>query len=165
LPKVIIVASPDASHWGKGEFGKFRLGGAGTLLHYPVWSLEELVAARPILFRNLKEGTVKARYRLFGGVPGNILSCPDSLLQAQKTAVTLLTRTQLEQIGRGRVRVLHSYDPTQTGSKLIAYDLPLDKDGKRTERFDDYRVIFVSPAVEKMRPVPVESSCRRRIRD
>jgi hypothetical protein len=148
LPKVIIVASDDERHWGSG-FTKYRLGGEGVFLHYPVWSLEELVAARPIIAPELAETALAKRYRLFGGVPKNILCCPDTLLQTQENEVDLLTRTQLEKIAAGRIDVLGSHDPTRPGRSLVAYDLPLDREGKRIDRFDEYRVIFASPAVEE----------------
>jgi hypothetical protein len=147
--KVIIVASPDSRHWGHREFWNYRDGGEGVFVYYPVWPLEELLAARPVLFPELNEAEVKKRYRLFGGVPRNIRSAPVALLEKQRRAVDTLTSTELDEIATGKFSILHSYDPNLSISSLITYDLPLDKDGRRVERFDECKVILVSPAVEE----------------
>jgi hypothetical protein len=86
---VIIVASPDRRHWGESGFGKFRSGGNGTFLHYPVWTFEELLAAKEFIFPHLDVNAIGKRFRLFGGVPRNFLAMPADLLKEQKTGVTV----------------------------------------------------------------------------
>jgi hypothetical protein len=150
LPKVIIVASPDSGHWGDMEFTKYRVGGSGTFRHYPVWSLEELRAARPIVFPGLTEVEISERYRLFGGSPRYVEEVPHDLLEKQKDAVAQLSKIQVENIALGRFDTLKSYNPDLPQSVLVAYDLPLDNEGKRMERFDEYRVVLASPVVEEL---------------
>jgi hypothetical protein len=148
--KVIIVAYPDSRLWGGNEFTKFRKGSEGVFIHYPVRSLEELLAARPIISPDLDAAEVKERYRLFGGSPRSILSRLDTLLQIQRRAVALLSPTHLAGIDTGRLGSLDSYDSTQPESSFIAHDLPADSEGNRIERFDQYRIILVSAAVEEL---------------
>eukprot|EP00736_Rhodelphis_marinus_P001197 Rmarinus@m.6718 len=56
--RLIIVASPDARHWGHNEFGKWRRGESrwvGTFLYYPFWTLGELQEAAPYCVEELRE--------------------------------------------------------------------------------------------------------------
>jgi hypothetical protein len=53
--KVLILASPDSCYWGDSQFFKGRNNVSGTLLVYPIWSLDELIFAKNHLGYNLKD--------------------------------------------------------------------------------------------------------------
>jgi hypothetical protein len=75
-PKVIIVARPDSRFWGDSDFEKLRNNGQGFLKFIPLWSLEEILSAQPVLRPDMTREQVTARYHVFGGVPG-IVFMPD----------------------------------------------------------------------------------------
>jgi hypothetical protein len=71
-PKVIIVASPDARHWGDRQFVKRRVNSYGTRTYFPLWELDELLQARSHLGPWLTEAQVKDRYAQLGGIPSHV---------------------------------------------------------------------------------------------
>jgi hypothetical protein len=75
LGKVIIVASPNSKHWGGSDFRKER--GAslpGLFLNFPVWTLDELIAAKQYFKYNLDDEKIINRYEQVGGVPRHIFT-------------------------------------------------------------------------------------------
>jgi hypothetical protein len=85
-PKLIIVTSPSDNHWGQSNFTKPRGDLGGTFKYMPVWELQELLSAAPILscrdpeLLDLISDTDKFnqeiidRYRNFGGIPRYIFA-------------------------------------------------------------------------------------------
>ena len=73
IGNVIIVASPDERHWKDYDFFKLRRRKTGTLLFFPVWTLQELVFASEYITEEtdliLSENIIKERFNRFGGVP------------------------------------------------------------------------------------------------
>jgi hypothetical protein len=80
LAKVIINASPDRNHWGGSAFTK---GGKGTGVHcyYPLWTLDELVAAARYIEHPFEGNSEEYRklvsksFRLFGGLSATKRIC------------------------------------------------------------------------------------------
>ena len=72
VPKVILVPSPYSGHWGGSKFRKMQDGVIGTFKSMPLWTLEELLSAQPILCPDLTVGVVRDMYRLFDGVPHDV---------------------------------------------------------------------------------------------
>jgi hypothetical protein len=69
------VASPDERHWGSTDFIKDELASkSGIFLYFPVWSIDEILAAAsyfPTTPKNLtlSEDEIKYRFSVIGGVP------------------------------------------------------------------------------------------------
>ena len=75
---VIIVASPEESHWGNDDFFKGRGLGTpprkpGTLRFFPTWTLQELICSSAYISSvselKLSEAIVIERFNRFGGNP------------------------------------------------------------------------------------------------
>jgi hypothetical protein len=93
--KLIIVSSPNSKHWGGGSFSKIGPGYyGGTFMYYPIWSLDELLAAQSILNKELTELAVRQRYFNIGGVPRHIFYGYEDALRAQGLAINKLTTAQ-----------------------------------------------------------------------
>ena len=72
-PKLILVRSPNERHWGKNEFAKLRGDTCGLFCLCLVWSLEELMEARPFVWPSeVTEDMAVYRYSRVGGAPGVI---------------------------------------------------------------------------------------------
>jgi hypothetical protein len=71
---VILVSSPDERNWGGSYFQRGRGGTMGSFKYYPLWTMEEMLAAHPILNRALTIDEVKKRYREVGGVPRHVFA-------------------------------------------------------------------------------------------
>jgi hypothetical protein len=72
MPKLIIVASPDERHWGGENFFRGRCDVAGFWRDFPVWSEDELIAARQQIRPGLTKEKLLERYKVFGGCPRQI---------------------------------------------------------------------------------------------
>jgi hypothetical protein len=135
LPKVIIVASPDSTHWGGNEFYKERDGLEGVLKFFPVWELGELLQARLVLGSTVTAGEVEDRYGRVGGVPRHIFASDTSFedaLRRQDTAVKLLTAQQVKAVSvkfAVEAIVEDTFEPSQPKSALIGYRISADDKG------------------------------------
>jgi hypothetical protein len=142
-PKVINVTSPDPRHWGGGEFFKRRGSVNGELKIFPLWELEELLRARPVLGPQLSVAEVKNRYYQVGGVPRQVFADDVSFsrtLDLQSLAVSDLTPDQLEKIATLQVKSVTTFDPAQPKSALLGFRVPGD-DGT----FSRYTVHIIAP--------------------
>ena len=69
-PRLIIISSPDESHWGGGDFQKLRGKKTGVVQYYPLWTLKEVRHGLEYFssdFR-LSPQQLAERYRRVGGV-------------------------------------------------------------------------------------------------
>jgi hypothetical protein len=66
--RFILVSSPDERCWGESEFLKARGDTSGAFRFFPMWSLDELLAARPFMDRwgDISDDEIKERYRQVG---------------------------------------------------------------------------------------------------
>jgi hypothetical protein len=75
--KFILVSPPNERHWGESQFTNLRGRVFGVSKYYPLWSLQELLEARPIIKLQLTTDEVKKRYRGVGGFPCDVYSGDD----------------------------------------------------------------------------------------
>jgi hypothetical protein len=128
IAKFILVSSPDECHWGGSDFQKERGNVPGTFRYYPVWSLEELLEARPTLNlsreRKLTIDEVTQRYREVGGVPRHVFASDDSypeLLTTQDQKIRSLTTEQVEQLVSGNADATETLRKSQPKSAVMVY--------------------------------------------
>jgi hypothetical protein len=74
--RLIIVASPDARHWGGSSFEKDDQQGLGGFIRYfPLWSLAQLTAGSTALLDvQFQENHVAELYSIFGGIPSLVFA-------------------------------------------------------------------------------------------
>jgi hypothetical protein len=105
--KVILVVSPDDRHWGESEFAKIRGLVQGFFRFFPVWFLEELLSARPILGPTLSEEQIRERYRQVGGVPRHVFARTqkafEAVLSKQEMALNGLSAEQTKLLAVGKI--------------------------------------------------------------
>lgn len=150
--KVIINASPDPGHWGGREFDKARDGKTGGEFRvYPLWSLEEMIAAAPLILADPHLDKVKENFRVFGGVARHVFAeSPGALktaLDRQVEGVNSLTTEQAQRLAFGRIREVDTASSTQPRSSVLGYAM-LDTSDKCTYEMADKRVDFISAKVK-----------------
>jgi hypothetical protein len=155
--KVIINASPDSKHWGNyyGKDGGGRR--LGEFRYYPLWSLEELIAAAPYIApQKLKLPSsptalrewVMARFRRYGGVPRDIFTLADALPDSRfNRGFSCLSSEQAKMIARNEVKELNNFETSQPKSSIMGYMNCEDK----KKRYKEPKVVVVSDyVVEKV---------------
>jgi hypothetical protein len=115
---------PESCLWGDTDFEKLRNNGQGFLKYIPLWSLEDLITAQPILRPDMSKDQVKQRYHLFGGVPENIFMSDRSaadMLKYQDAALGTLSPQEMESIAVGEMDALNKFEYGSSKSELLAY--------------------------------------------
>jgi hypothetical protein len=124
--KVIIVSLPDSCHWGASYFGRQRglVSHTGIKMAYPQWSCEELVAAQPILGPALDADMVRARFRLFGGIPRLVFVSNDELqnkIREQDLGLRQLMWKEVAMIAEGSMDGMNSFASGEPKSLLMGF--------------------------------------------
>lgn len=158
LPKFILVTSPNSSHWGFGEFTKLRNGVLGWFKYLPLWTLQELLAAREILSARVVDGknlideftdeVVAKRFEIVGGVPRHIFTTQgelENIKAEQADALTQLTPDQVMNIVTNKIVDVDNMRNDQPKSILMGYRLAEDDNGTFSKR----RAVLVSSHVEQ----------------
>jgi hypothetical protein len=123
------VTSPDEKHWGGTEFSKYRDGVAGVFMYYPLWSLDELLAAQPYFKADMPKDQIIERFREVGGVPRNIFfTNRDETLQAQLRAFRYLSSEDMINIVNGTFDADGDFGPKAPKSALVGYDIFVDRE-------------------------------------
>jgi hypothetical protein len=145
-PKVIVVASPNSRHWGRFFFDERRSSVKGSFKMYPIWTLDELLDAQPIIYPEMSKDTVLRRFHLFGGVPRHVFWPAESvdLLRTQDFAVNNIKLSVVESICRGFTEEVRSFDPSAPRSALIGFELAPDDNGM----FKRYVPVLLSDTVK-----------------
>jgi hypothetical protein len=144
--RFILVASPDARHWGGSEYKKQRKSIFGSFRFFPLWSLTELLAARPYIRNDFSDDDVHQRYYLFGGVPRNVFIAKErvnSILASQVEASNTLTPQQLTKIAKTGYNAVSTFSELQPRSAILGY-------GRSGLDYIDYTKINVVPISEKV---------------
>jgi hypothetical protein len=116
----------------------------GTLLVYPIWSLDELIFAKNHLGYNLSDEEIERRYDIVGGIPRHIFATVENynyVFKAQKRAIAMMSTEQLQKRIRGDMNSVSSLHESQPESLLMM----LDDSGKcvfKTLMFRLYPDIF-----------------------
>jgi hypothetical protein len=121
----ILVSTPDERRWGESSFQKEIGSTSGTFRYFPIWNLEELLAARPYINMGISHEEVQRRHYLVGGVPGHVFLDPDELddvLVSHSKAINSLNDRQLRGIAMGgwHTMILLPYIPSK--SALVGFD-------------------------------------------
>jgi hypothetical protein len=143
LPKTIIVSSPDSRHWGGSAFGKRRENTYGQFMFFPIWTLKELLDARPELGEHLTEDEVCERYRYFGGVPRHVFTKHniENNLFAQDIAIRGLTPEQAKKIALHDMDAVGTLNENQPKSAVIGINC------QPHHGFMRYEIVVVSALV------------------
>jgi hypothetical protein len=151
-PKVIILAPLRSRHWGDSTFETQRHTVQGCLKYFPPWSLDDVLAAQPILCPSISKDTMRRRYRLFGGIPGDVFarsSQEKTILQYQEGALQELSMYQrnhskdrVKSIAEGRMDAMNCFGGVPK-ALLMAYIPALDDQGT----FDKARPILISYSI------------------
>jgi hypothetical protein len=145
-PKIILVSSPDSSHWGDNEFQKLRVKVAGFFKVYPIWTLDELVDAQPIICPEINKDDVLRRFRLFGGIPEYVFEDDEEdLLERQNRDVKSLGKHDVEEIALGHVYAVGSYISLEQKRMIVGFELAPDDNGM----FENEVGVVMSPAVQE----------------
>jgi len=122
--KCILVTSPNSGHWGGEEFTKWRDPVLGVFQFFPLWSLEELLAARHV-FGMDDEALIKQRYQEVGGVPRHVFTRLESrfssVLKRQRKAVHGLSSPHARQIVTGEIETIDDMSTEQPKSATMGY--------------------------------------------
>jgi hypothetical protein len=132
LPRIIVVSSPNAVHWGGEKFTKPRRDivtiSGGLFFYYPLWSWAELRQARELLNTggevDLSLEEMSERFPAVGGVPRHLWMPKtdyDIYVVRQALAVNRLSTLQTEKIAMGHWDLLVSNDSDQPKSAIIGY--------------------------------------------
>jgi hypothetical protein len=143
-PKVIIVTSPDSRNWGQNNFTKARNLVQGFFKFYPVWSLDELVDAQPIIRPDMNKDEVLRRFRLCGGIPRHVFNYDERFLRDQNRAINGISEKDVERIILGEA--VGMFDSTDLNT-IMGYELAPD-DGETFE--NEVAVILAAHAKEKL---------------
>jgi hypothetical protein len=146
LPKVILVTSPDSKHWGDGEFFKRRGNTGGTLKVFPVWELDELLHARPLLGPGMSDEEVENRYYQVGGIPRLVFTGAafyGRVLERQQMGMNGLTADQVRRVAHCHKVAWSTFDESLPQNAAIAFRVS-DAD---TGTFSEYAVDAVAPRV------------------
>jgi hypothetical protein len=123
--KFILVSSPDSCHWGGSEFEKVEeTSGQGVFLYFPLWDLDELLAACPYINNDISDDEVKQRYQEVGGVPRNVFAGTTSyakVVAKQKNDINFLTKDQLKEISSSGWDVVLTFSEQQLKSAIMGY--------------------------------------------
>lgn len=126
--KIIIVASPDSVHWGRGDFGKQRGRSLpGIFLFHPVWELDELITSKQYFRYSLNDDVVIYRYEKVGGIPRHIftdVATFDGIMINQVAALNKLDEKQLEKMAENDITAVQTFDRSQPGNLLMVYKCP-----------------------------------------
>jgi hypothetical protein len=94
--RLIIVAEPNKEQWGGRMFTKHL---ERTFMHYPVWSLEELLASSTFFTVLLSDKEIKRRFSIVGGIPGYIFATNfEHIESAQHHSMSMLSSQSMESI-------------------------------------------------------------------
>jgi hypothetical protein len=167
LPKTIIVSSPDSRHWGGSAFGKRRENTYGQFMFFPIWTLKELLNARPELGEHLTEDEVCERYRYFGGVSRHVFTKHniENNLFAQDIAIRGLTPEQAKKVA------LHDMDAVGTlnenwrprSKSFIFVEACRKTRGYMSLRLEK-TISFTSMCIQKQWTISRSLVCKQRIR-
>jgi hypothetical protein len=146
LPKVILVTSPDSKHWGDGEFFKRRGNTGGTLKVFPVWELDELLHARPLLGPCMSDVEVENRYYQVGGIPRLVFTGAafyGRVLERQHMGMNGLTTDQVRRVAHCHKVAWSTFDESLPQNAAIAFRVS-DADAGT---YSKYAVDAVAPRV------------------
>jgi hypothetical protein len=148
-PKFILVTAPNSNHWGGSALIKNTENIAGVRRYFPIWTKEELDAARPIMAPGLSDALYERRFLMFGGVPARTFGTMDAAADAlirQDTALQDLTQREAWSI---KTREPHAAtDQFQGGApKDTLMGITLLPKGK--DKFDDPCSILLSRNIEE----------------
>jgi hypothetical protein len=147
-PKVIIVAAPDARHWGGDTFLQRRGAVHGKLKVFPLWELDELLQARPVLGSTLSDEDVTRRYHQVGGVPRHIFESYEAfqeVLESQMAAFSVLTSHEVKRLAYLHVKSPATFDdPRQVVQNAAAGFYVSDADDGT---FSRYAIDAVAPSL------------------
>jgi len=127
--RVIIIASPDESHWGGSAFEKndqTSLG--GYFLYFPSWNLPQLEAGcnelSGVQFQN---GQVAALYAVFGGVPRHVFfpALKERKEKELKRKVDALSDKSLRDLVTGQLNCHSGFGANQPGEGVVEF-VPCD---------------------------------------
>jgi hypothetical protein len=120
--RFVLVSEPDDRHWGELAFRKTREDTRGAFRYIPIWSLDELMSARPYMIHDIPNDEIKRRHRQVGGVPSNVFThLFDGVLAEQKRALNAMTRKQMKTIASDGWSDLSDFSPKQPKSAIMAY--------------------------------------------
>jgi hypothetical protein len=120
--RFILVSSPDNCHWGESQFAKENEDTEGTFRYFPLWSLDELQAARPFLNNDISDDEVEQRYHQVGGVPSHVYTTSiDKVLMIQDTALSSLTPNQVMRISKTGWNAASTFSKSQPSSAVMGY--------------------------------------------
>jgi hypothetical protein len=163
--RFILVSSPDERCWGESEFLKARGDTGGAFRFFPMWSLDELMAARPFMDRwgDISDNDIKERYRQMGGEPSEVFSFDDgnlgrerqaNILDRQRRAMSRLSSHQRMAIACVGWNDTSTFSPNQPICDIMGY-------GQSGDDFSVENAIPVSETVHEMLVAEGESWLRR----
>lgn len=144
LPKVIIVAAPDERHWGGSKFFTRRGRAHGKLKVFPVWELDELLQARPILGPTMSDEDVENRYSQVGGVPRDIFASDEAfreVLERQRAGLNFLTAHEVKHLAYLHEKSRATFDESMPPNSVAGFRVSDADDGT----FSRYAVDAVAP--------------------
>jgi hypothetical protein len=137
-----IGADPNSPNLRGRVFGIFK--------YYPLWSLQELLEARPILNLALTIDEVKNRYRQVGGVPSEVYSKYSDEQRTgipQNTGVYRLTDGAALKLVSGEIDLVETGETDTRKNAVMGYRLAKDDNGL----FEEKEVVVISDlAAEKI---------------
>ena len=127
--RVIIVASPDESHWGGSDFEKNdQTGLGGSFLYFPSWDLPQLEAGSNELSGvQFQNGQVAALYAVFGGVPRHVFfpALKERKEKELKRKVDALSDKNLRDLVTGQLNRHSGFGANQPGGGVVEF-VPCD---------------------------------------
>jgi hypothetical protein len=147
-PKFILVTSPNSNHWGGSALIKNTGIVCGVRRYYPIWTKDELDAAKPIMAPGLSDALYEQRFLMFGGVPARTFGTTDAAADAlirQDIALRDLAKHEAWSI---KTRDMYATDQFQGGApKDTLMGITLLPAGK--DKFDAPCSILLSRNIEE----------------
>jgi hypothetical protein len=148
-PKFILVTAPNSDHWGGSALHRCTDIVRGIRRYYPIWTKEELDAARPIMAPGLSDALYGQRFLMFGGVPARTFGTMDAAADALIRQDTALRDLADRESWCMKTRELHAaMDHFQGGApKDTLMGISLLPKGK--DKFDNPFSILLSRNIEE----------------
>jgi hypothetical protein len=123
--RFILVSSPDNHHWGGSQFEKAQdTSSQGTFRYFPLWDLDELMAARPYINIDISDQEVKQRHHQVGGVPRNVFAGTEEyskVLKRQEEDIRSFDEDQLKEISSSGWDAVSTFFEQQPKSAIMGY--------------------------------------------
>jgi hypothetical protein len=119
--RTVLASSPNPSQYK--EITKDQYGSVVIKVFMPMWSVDELVQAAPLILPGISEQSVRERFYWFGGIVRHVLGTPASCAEVWAQTVNIvhgMSTPMLSTVTSGSVTITDSTRKAEVASSLVA---------------------------------------------